>query len=344
MKNNSGSRRTGRGPGHPGHGASFEGRAHRDDRGRGPHDDHDWGHAHRGPARRGGGRGMGMPGGRRGPRARRGDLRLSVLYLLGERPMHGYELMSEISDRTGGVWQPSPGSMYPTLSLLEDEGLIGAEGEGAPAGPSPSPRRGARPPRPPTDRSPWADVVNASDPALEELRQDAALGPGGRGAGGRGRLRRGPGPHQSLLVDLRRELYLMLAGGPEHGPAGRGLPGARPGEVPVDISARPGDSREMYGDKVGISNTSLTWGDGQRKLSPVRETEAPPEAGGGDEEPQGTAPDRVRPRAAREGRKARPASRRSGRVTTEAARPECGPGRGTEGTGRKARLRRSMGP
>lgn len=57
-------------------------------------------------------------------RARRGAVRSTVLRLLSERPMHGYELINEFEERTGGRWKPSPGSIYPTLSLLEDEGLV----------------------------------------------------------------------------------------------------------------------------------------------------------------------------------------------------------------------------
>jgi DNA-binding PadR family transcriptional regulator len=49
-----------------------------------------------------------------------------VLALLTERPMHGYEMIQEIDSRTGGAWRPSPGSIYPTLQLLEDEGAITA--------------------------------------------------------------------------------------------------------------------------------------------------------------------------------------------------------------------------
>ncbi|MFI8080563.1 PadR family transcriptional regulator [Kitasatospora sp. NPDC086009] len=73
-----------------------------------------------------GGRGHG-PRGRRGGRARRGDVRASLLALLKERPMHGYEMIAEIAERTGGAWRPSPGSIYPNLQLLEEEGLITAE-------------------------------------------------------------------------------------------------------------------------------------------------------------------------------------------------------------------------
>jgi DNA-binding PadR family transcriptional regulator len=72
-------------------------------------------------------RGMGVgPGGRRS-RARRGDVRAAILLLLEEEPRNGYGLMEEIESRSGGAWRPSPGSVYPALSQLEDEGLIAAD-------------------------------------------------------------------------------------------------------------------------------------------------------------------------------------------------------------------------
>ncbi|MET8475590.1 PadR family transcriptional regulator [Streptomyces sp. NPDC006422] len=71
----------------------------------------------------------GRGGGPRG-RARRGDVRASILALLKDRPMHGYEMIQEIAERSGGAWKPSPGSVYPTLQLLEDEGLIASASEG----------------------------------------------------------------------------------------------------------------------------------------------------------------------------------------------------------------------
>jgi DNA-binding PadR family transcriptional regulator len=73
-----------------------------------------------------GGRGQ-RRGGRRGSRGRRGDVRAAVLALLNEKPMHGYEIIQELDARTGGIWRPSPGSVYPTLQMLEDEGLIASE-------------------------------------------------------------------------------------------------------------------------------------------------------------------------------------------------------------------------
>ena len=84
----------------------------------------------------GGGRG-GRGGGGRGPRGRRrmfdgGELRLVLLALIEKEPRHGYDLIKAIEEMTGGDYAPSPGAVYPTLQLLEDEGSIEeAEAEGA---------------------------------------------------------------------------------------------------------------------------------------------------------------------------------------------------------------------
>ena len=88
-----------------------------------------WG---RGPWGEGPWGGPGGPGGRGRGRARRGDVRLALLRLLAEEPRNGYQLMQTIEERSGGRWRPSPGSVYPTLSQLEDEGLVrSTESEGA---------------------------------------------------------------------------------------------------------------------------------------------------------------------------------------------------------------------
>ena len=75
--------------------------------------------------------GWGGPFGRggfgRGPKVGRGDVRAAILVLLTEGPMHGYQVIQELTDRSGGMWRPSPGSVYPTLQLLEDEGLVRSE-------------------------------------------------------------------------------------------------------------------------------------------------------------------------------------------------------------------------
>ncbi|TFV96773.1 PadR family transcriptional regulator [Leifsonia flava] len=64
---------------------------------------------------------------RTGFRAGRGDVRAAVLALLAEQPMHGYQIIREIEERSGGSWKPSAGSVYPTLQLLADEALITSE-------------------------------------------------------------------------------------------------------------------------------------------------------------------------------------------------------------------------
>src|SRR5277367_7015739 len=91
------------------------------------------GHRHRhGPHGGGFGGDFGGFGPGRGPRgrgrkARRGDIRTAALLLLAEEPRNGYQIMQEVQERSGGVWSPSPGSVYPALAQLEDEGLIRTE-------------------------------------------------------------------------------------------------------------------------------------------------------------------------------------------------------------------------
>ena len=77
-------------------------------------------HGHRGGHRRGGPPGFGP----RGRRARRGAVKAAVLVLLAEEPRNGYALIQEIEARSEGAWRPSPGSIYPALAMMEDEGLI----------------------------------------------------------------------------------------------------------------------------------------------------------------------------------------------------------------------------
>ncbi|MGH3423458.1 MAG: PadR family transcriptional regulator [Nocardioidaceae bacterium] len=61
---------------------------------------------------------------RAGPRVRRGDVRSAILDVLAAEPMNGYQIIQQIAERTGGTWKPSPGSVYPTVQQLEDEGLV----------------------------------------------------------------------------------------------------------------------------------------------------------------------------------------------------------------------------
>jgi DNA-binding PadR family transcriptional regulator len=89
------------------------GHHHHEHRGRGPFGGH-MGHMGRGRHREG----------RVGRLLEHGDLRFVILALLKDKPSHGYELMRDLEERTGGSYRPSPGVIYPTLSLLEDEGFV----------------------------------------------------------------------------------------------------------------------------------------------------------------------------------------------------------------------------
>ncbi|MGH3739102.1 MAG: PadR family transcriptional regulator [Micromonosporaceae bacterium] len=115
------------------HGDADSGRGHRRGRprGRGP-GGFGFGPPGFGPPFGGpGGFGPGFPfgGGRRGRggRRNRGDVRSAVLLLISEQPMHGYQLIGEIAERSEGMWRPSAGSVYPVLQQLEDEGLVRIE-------------------------------------------------------------------------------------------------------------------------------------------------------------------------------------------------------------------------
>jgi DNA-binding PadR family transcriptional regulator len=64
------------------------------------------------------------------PKVRRGDVRAAILDVLAVEPMNGYQIIQQIAERSGGAWKPSPGSVYPTIAQLQDEGLV----EDAPTG------------------------------------------------------------------------------------------------------------------------------------------------------------------------------------------------------------------
>ena len=165
-----------------------------------------------GPGGPGFGFGPGGPRGRRGHghgRSRRGDVRSAILLLLTDRPMHGYEMIQEIAERSGGAWKPSPGSVYPTLQLLVDEGLIlGAEADGkkklfeltedgrAAAAKIATP--------------PWDEIAEGIDPAQQNLRAAA-----GQLFGALAQSVHAAGPdQQQRVIDIvnnaRREIYQIL--------------------------------------------------------------------------------------------------------------------------------------
>jgi DNA-binding PadR family transcriptional regulator len=164
---------------------------------------------------RGGGRGRGHGRGGHGPgrgRARRGNVRAAVLLLLAERPMHGYEIIQEISERSHGWWRPSPGSVYPTLQLLADEGLVTTDPD------NPSGKRlysltdagteeaGKQEPTAPWDQA--ADDVDPNDAALREAMSTLMGAAMQLSTAGNSELR---GKAAKILVETRRQLYLLLA-------------------------------------------------------------------------------------------------------------------------------------
>src|SRR4029453_16676932 len=152
-----------------------------------------------------GGPGRGRGRGRRG----RGDVRAAILALLAERPMHGYEMIQELEARTGGVWRPSPGSVYPTLQLLEDEDLItGEEGEGrrrftlTDAGRAEAERQG---------QAPWETVTAGVAPAAWSLRDAIAQTAQAAWSVGSAGTEAQQARALEILNDARRRLYAILA-------------------------------------------------------------------------------------------------------------------------------------
>jgi DNA-binding PadR family transcriptional regulator len=123
-------------------------------------------------------------------RMRRGDIRTALLAALAEGPGHGYDVMQTLEDKTGGAWRPSPGSVYPTLQLLEDEGLVrGTE------------RDGKR-------------VYELTDAGREEVAQRVAEG-GGEPWAAAGRFWTGAGNVRGAMTQLHLAAkQVMMAGSP----------------------------------------------------------------------------------------------------------------------------------
>ncbi|MEU6279130.1 PadR family transcriptional regulator [Streptomyces sp. NPDC047028] len=152
------------------------------------------------------------PRGRGGPRgrARRGDVRASILALLKERPMHGYEMIQEIAERSGGAWKPSPGSVYPTLQLLEDEGLIASESEGGKKlfSLTESGRSAAEE----SPEAPWEEATRGVDwEALSEIRQAGSGLMEAFGQVWKTGSKEQREKALTVITDARKKLYLILA-------------------------------------------------------------------------------------------------------------------------------------
>ncbi len=159
---------------------------------------------------RGGGFGGPPFGGGRG-RRRRGDVRVGLLLLLADEPRNGYQLMQAIEELSGGRWRPSPGSVYPTLSQLEDEGLIrSTEVDGAKAfeitdaGRALLAERGDTP-------APWDAGEDDDEPPHRRLRPlIGAVAAATMQVGQAGDAQQ-IAKATELLNETRRKLYLILA-------------------------------------------------------------------------------------------------------------------------------------
>ena len=148
----------------------------------------------------------------RSTKAGRGDVRAAILALLREGPRNGYQIMSEIEERSGGAWRPSPGAVYPALSQLADEGLIEGEESGG--------RRTFRlteagreyvERNPESARAAWESAAQQEDWQVPGLFAEAA-----RLGGGIVQIAHAGTPEQvraaeRLLEQTRRDLYRILA-------------------------------------------------------------------------------------------------------------------------------------
>jgi DNA-binding PadR family transcriptional regulator len=158
--------------------------------------------------RRGGHRGRGR-GRRSDGRSRRGDVRAAILKLLTDGPMHGYEMIQEINERSQQLWKPSPGSVYPTLQLLVDEGLLVA-----------TESKGSKKLFELTDEGrtaaekietpPWEEMTQDADPAAMGLRTAAGQLMGALAQSAHAAT----SDQQQRIVDIvnnaRREIYQIL--------------------------------------------------------------------------------------------------------------------------------------
>ena len=172
------------------------------------HDDHDRRRHHRDPRRGPDGAPFGFFGGGRGRggMVRRGEIRPLILAVLTTKPMHGYEVITELEAQSGGRWRPSAGSVYPTLQQLSDEGLVTSEeidGRRVYALTDEGKAAAAAAPR-----SPWADAGRGRGNDVRQLARQVAeaamqvqrVGTPEAAIGAR-----------EILIDTRAKLYGLLA-------------------------------------------------------------------------------------------------------------------------------------
>jgi len=152
----------------------------------------------------------------RGRKARRGDVRTAVLLLLAEEPRNGYQLMQELEERSGGAWRPSAGSIYPALQLLEDEGLIRSEqADGRKLLHLTEAGRRLVEERPQAQPAPWDELagdIGDDARAIMKVAKETMIAAAQVMQTGSDSQR---AQARQLLVNVRRDLYRILADGDE---------------------------------------------------------------------------------------------------------------------------------
>ena len=144
------------------------------------------------------------------PRVAKGDVRAAVLAVLADKPMHGYQIIQEIEARSDGAWKPSPGSVYPTLQLLADEGLVVAEESGGKKTYSLTEAGCAEAEAAEGQSAPWESFGSRDRGRMDLPKAGAKLAQAAAQVG------RGGTPEQvaravEVLDEARRKLYSILA-------------------------------------------------------------------------------------------------------------------------------------
>lgn len=152
----------------------------------------------------------GMPHGFGPGRARRGDIRAAVLRLLSEAPMHGYQMIQELAERSGGAWSPSAGSVYPTLQQLSDEGLIVAEETGGKKVFSLTDAGQAEVAKTADQPAPWEEAA-AGDTGVSDYREAVGKLIGAAFQIGKGGTKDQREAALEVVNDARKKLYRILA-------------------------------------------------------------------------------------------------------------------------------------
>ncbi|MFS0895030.1 PadR family transcriptional regulator [Microbacterium sp. 179-I 3D3 NHS] len=151
-----------------------------------------------------------------GSRMARGDVRSAVLSLLAEQPMHGYQIINEIAERSGGSWKPSAGSVYPTLQLLADEGLLTADEQNGRKTYSLTEAGRAVAAESSETPAPWVSSSKGDEGSRDNARFHALPKAGVDLAAAAAQVGRSGSPEQvrqtiEVLDEARRKLYTILA-------------------------------------------------------------------------------------------------------------------------------------